>query len=84
MKSSNGKKIETRGYAPVNGLKMYYEIEGTGEPLVYIPRLLVMPESMHFRRSEEIAKSLRWTCRVTGERPTFPSARLPLTGTLRM
>ena len=24
-------------YAPVNGLKMYYEIEGTGEPLVYIP-----------------------------------------------
>jgi pimeloyl-ACP methyl ester carboxylesterase len=37
MKSSNGKKIETRGYAPVNGLKMYYEIEGTGEPLVYFP-----------------------------------------------
>lgn len=36
MKSSNGKTIETRGYAPVNGLKMYYEIEGTGEPLVYI------------------------------------------------
>ena len=37
MESSNGKKIETRGYAPVHGLKMYYEIEGTGEPLVYIP-----------------------------------------------
>ncbi len=37
MKSSSGKKIETRGYAPVNGLKMYYEIEGTGDPLVYIP-----------------------------------------------
>src|SRR5580698_1545783 len=28
---------ETRGYAPINGLKMYYEIEGTGDPLVYIP-----------------------------------------------
>src|SRR6202000_574891 len=28
---------ETRGYAPVNGLKMYYEIEGAGHPLVYIP-----------------------------------------------
>ena len=27
----------TRGYAPVNGLEMYYEIEGTGDPLVYIP-----------------------------------------------
>lgn len=25
------------GYAPVNGLEMYYEIEGTGAPLVYIP-----------------------------------------------
>jgi pimeloyl-ACP methyl ester carboxylesterase len=27
----------TRGYAPVNGLTMYYEIEGTGQPLVFIP-----------------------------------------------
>lgn len=25
------------GYAPVNGLEIYYEIEGTGKPLVYIP-----------------------------------------------
>src|SRR5271170_2810364 len=25
------------GYAPVNGLKMYYEMEGTGDPLVFIP-----------------------------------------------
>lgn len=25
------------GYALVNGLKMYYEIEGTGDPLVHIP-----------------------------------------------
>jgi len=25
------------GYAPVNGLKMYYEISGAGNPLVYIP-----------------------------------------------
>jgi pimeloyl-ACP methyl ester carboxylesterase len=27
---------KTYGYAPINGLKMYYEIEGAGEPLVYI------------------------------------------------
>jgi pimeloyl-ACP methyl ester carboxylesterase len=33
----NGKTTETQGYAPINGLKMYYEIEGTGDPLVYIP-----------------------------------------------
>lgn len=25
------------GYAPVNGLNMYYEIEGSGKPVVYIP-----------------------------------------------
>jgi pimeloyl-ACP methyl ester carboxylesterase len=31
----------TSGYASVNGLKMYYEIEGTGDPLVYIPAALV-------------------------------------------
>ena len=31
------KEAVTRGYAPVNGLRMYYEIEGTGDPLVYIP-----------------------------------------------
>lgn len=37
MKSSSGKTTEIRGYAPVNGLKMYYEIEGTGAPLVFIP-----------------------------------------------
>jgi len=31
--------VTTRGYAPVNGLRMYYEIEGppAGDPLVYIP-----------------------------------------------
>lgn len=28
---------KTQGYAPVNGLDMYYEIEGEGEPLVFIP-----------------------------------------------
>lgn len=37
MKESRGKGINIRGYAPINGLKMYYEIEGTGDPLVYIP-----------------------------------------------
>ncbi len=27
----------TTGYAPVNGLKMYYEIHGSGEPVVLLP-----------------------------------------------
>ncbi|HEY4218122.1 MAG TPA: alpha/beta hydrolase [Gemmatimonadaceae bacterium] len=30
----------TRGYARLNGLNMYYEIEGTGDPVVYIPPAL--------------------------------------------
>ena len=37
MNSLNVKTTATQGYAPVNGLKMYYEIEGTGDPLVCIP-----------------------------------------------
>ena len=35
MNTRRTKKIH--GYAPVNGLRLYYEIEGTGDPLVYIP-----------------------------------------------
>jgi pimeloyl-ACP methyl ester carboxylesterase len=37
MKSLDTKTTERHGYAPVNDLKMYYEIEGTGDPLVCIP-----------------------------------------------
>jgi pimeloyl-ACP methyl ester carboxylesterase len=37
MNARNLKTPEIRGYAPVNGLKMYYESEGTGKPLIYIP-----------------------------------------------
>jgi pimeloyl-ACP methyl ester carboxylesterase len=33
----NDTATKTSGYAPVNGLKMYYEMEGTGDPLVFIP-----------------------------------------------
>ena len=40
MNSLNRKTTKTHGYAPVNGLSMYYEIEGTGDPLVYIPPVL--------------------------------------------
>jgi pimeloyl-ACP methyl ester carboxylesterase len=37
MNTGNGDPKKIPGYAPVNGLKMYYEIEGTGNPLVFIP-----------------------------------------------
>ena len=28
--------MSSKGYAPVNGLKMYYEIHGSGQPLVLL------------------------------------------------
>ncbi len=34
---SQDKTMKKHGYAPVNGLTMYYEIEGTGNPLVFVP-----------------------------------------------
>ena len=37
MNSRNDNTKKVTGYAPVNGLKMYYEIEETGDPLVFIP-----------------------------------------------
>jgi pimeloyl-ACP methyl ester carboxylesterase len=37
MNLYNVTTLEARGYAPVNGLKMYYEIDGNGDPLVCIP-----------------------------------------------
>src|ERR1700743_731572 len=40
MNSITSKTAKAHGYAPVNGLKMYYEIEGAGNPLVYIPPVL--------------------------------------------
>lgn len=36
MNSHTDKTAKKHGYAPVNGLKMYYEIEGTGNPLIFI------------------------------------------------
>ena len=37
MDSPNTQNTKLGGYAAVNGLKMHYEIEGAGDPLVYLP-----------------------------------------------
>jgi pimeloyl-ACP methyl ester carboxylesterase len=37
VNSHNGKTKTVSRYAPVNGLNMYYEVEGTGDPLVFVP-----------------------------------------------
>jgi pimeloyl-ACP methyl ester carboxylesterase len=34
------------GYAPINGLEMYYEIDGAGEPLVVLPGAYMTVELM--------------------------------------
>src|SRR5437870_7941555 len=33
---ASGQQKPTTGYAPVNGLKMYYEIHGSGDPVVLL------------------------------------------------
>lgn len=33
---ASGQQKPITGYAPVNGLKMYYEIHGSGEPMVVL------------------------------------------------
>jgi len=41
--SAHAQPTSTRfrsGYAPVNGLRMYYEIHGTGQPLILVHHLL--------------------------------------------
>ena len=35
---ASAQETPTVGYAPVNGLKMYYEVHGSGEPVVLAPR----------------------------------------------
>ncbi len=36
MTTASAQEKPTTGYAPINGLKMYYEVHGTGEPLVLL------------------------------------------------
>lgn len=40
MKRTESRLAKTHGYAPINGPRMYYEIEGSGDPPVYIPPAL--------------------------------------------
>jgi pimeloyl-ACP methyl ester carboxylesterase len=40
MNRTEPRFAKTHGYAPIDGLRMYYEIEGRGDPLVYIPPAL--------------------------------------------
>ena|SRR5579859_45588 len=37
MDSPNTQTTKLGGYAPVDGLKMHYEIDGSGDPFIYLP-----------------------------------------------
>ena len=57
---SNDKDYK-KGYAPVNGLNIYYEIHGSGEPLVLLPGGFMTVEAMG-----ELVPQLAATRRVIG------------------
>ena len=61
MNTRSTTTTEAHGYAPVNGLKMYYEIEGAGDPLIFIPPAFGSPS----------------ICRGMAARQIFPIARSP-------
>jgi len=49
-------RAKEAGYAPVNGLNMYYEITGAGRPLIYIPAVFAFAGITEF---PDLAKSWR-------------------------
>ena len=58
MPTSNNSQ---HGYAPINGLNLYYEIHGSGEPLVLLPGGFMTVEAM-----DELVPQLARTRRVIG------------------
>ena len=60
------------GYAPVNGLDLYHEIRGAGDPLVLLHGGVV-GMTMSTRSCPSLpagGRSSPSTCRATGARPT--------------
>jgi hypothetical protein len=71
MIESNGKTKGARGYAPVNGLKMYYEIEGTGDPLVSWASLIGQKDVRRNTNQVDIASVtvLPWKMHLISDSP---------------
>ena len=53
----SGQQKPTTGYAPVNGLKMYYEIHGSGEPVVLLHGAFMTITSNWSGWIEELSKT---------------------------
>ncbi len=68
-----GQQKPAAGYAPVNGLKMYYEIRGNGEPVVMLHGAFMAISGDWKDWVDELAKRAKSSlskCRATGGRPT--------------
>jgi hypothetical protein len=78
MNRHSDKTTKTHGYAPVTGLKMYYEIERTGDPLVYIPVLTNNSSRLNRLHLAWDIKERRSRRRhTTNGKSTISSRRLP-------
>jgi hypothetical protein len=80
--SGSAKKIS--GYAPINGLKMYYEIEGTGDPLVSVPPAFGFAGLESSLPSLRTIPSLRSTFRATVGPKISPIVPSPSSNTPKM
>ena len=64
----------TTGYAPVNGLKMYYEVHGSGDPVVLLHGSFMTITNNWTRWIGELSKTRKVIavkkCRATRARPT--------------
>jgi hypothetical protein len=81
MKPRNGDPKKIQGYAPVNRLKMYYEIDGTGDPLVFIPPAFGFAGQKSFLNWLKIIRSLRSISREMVARRTSRSVRFQSSST---
>jgi len=76
MNIQTHKSGTVRDYAPVNGLQMYYEIEGNGDPLVFIPPALGSVGQKSF--SDLTEKFSVITCDLQGHGRTIDIPERPL------
>ena len=58
----------TTGYAPVNGLKMYYEVRGSGDPVVLLHGSFMTISTNWTEWIGDLSKTLK--CRAMAARPT--------------
>ena len=84
MSSAEGHTTKTHGCAPVNGLQMYYEIVGTGDPLVFIPPAFGFAGQHSFPPWFKTIRSLRLISREMVARRTSRSARFRSSSTPKM